>query len=1059
MPRSLRLELLEARLAPAIGIPKSFVIAIDGLRGDGILNANTPNLRSLVDGTWGDGPGVDYRGAYADYATTVRDGVTVSGPNHTTIYTGVTVVDHGVTGNNAAQMAAVTFPDYLGLLETNDPARHTAKIVSWDLDDLVPTGADYHRQVNDAANAQLAADIFAGVPGNAYAVATGTTAIDALFMFYDDLDIAGHAGGHTPGNPGYRAELEQIDGQIGLALNAIRNRPTFAQEDWQIVITSDHGGRYAGHGFEAADNYTIPFLVCSRSAGQGWLTGTPGNVDVMPTVLAHFGVPLPAYTDGVARGPNVRSFPATTLEQDRVANLKFDFNYLDSSGTANPINAAVGGGSPTFVAGKFGQAVSLNAATNDWLTLGNPAALQFGNATDFSFSMWYKADSPLSGTPAILSNQNLGNANAPGFTLFGNRDAGNQLGQRLTGATGTRREWDFIDINLGEWVFVSGVFDRSGNGALYVGFNGLLFKIAQNIAPLGNVNSALPWNIGQDGTHQYAAGLTAAVDELSVWRRELRDDEVRTLWAAGNVPPAPPLIAYPDSYTASQGLPLIVGAPGLLGNDVPPPVVLYSQNFDALPLGPAVEETVGDGTDFTHTPPAGWTVDRSGVPGFGTANNGVLEWAGWSFAAKDFWIAAAGDQNRSDFIRGNGTVAVADPDEWDDAPHPAGTYNTFMTTSAVSLAGMRANSLVLNFDSSFRFYGNMQGAVDVSFDNFATSTRIFTRLPEDLRNEAVSIPVNNPAGGSVRFRFGLTNAGNDWWWAVDNIAVAAVPTMASLTASLVTPPAHGTVVVNANGSFTYTPNATFVGTDQFTYAAGNGIDSTMAPVSITVTPRPAVAAVEVNDGSTQRSRVTSLSVAFNSVVTFATTPAAAFTLRRTSDNAAVTFAASVGTVNGVTVVTLTNFDGAGAEFGSLADGRYTLTALASQISAGGRQLDGNNDGTLGDDYVLAGSTANGLYRLYGDANGDGTVNAFDFSQFRNAFGSSTGQTAYLDWLDFNGDGVINAFDFSQFRNRFGGGVPFPSVGFAAPGCLGRGAVVVAARTYRRASRLTRCLRL
>ncbi len=49
----------------------------------------------------------------------------------------------------------------------------------------------------------------------------------------------------------------------------------------------------------------------------------------------------------------------------------------------------------------------------------------------------------------------------------------------------------------------------------------------------------------------------------------------------------------------------------------------------------------------------------------------------------------------------------------------------------------------------------------------------------------------------------------------------------------------------------------------------------------------------------------------------------------------------------------------------------------------------------------------------------GTVNAFDFGQMRNAFGSSTGQAAYRDWLDINGDGSINAFDFGQVRSRFG----------------------------------------
>ena len=132
-----------------------------------------------------------------------------------------------------------------------------------------------------------------------------------------------------------------------------------------------------------------------------------------------------------------------------------------------------------------------------------------------------------------------------------------------------------------------------------------------------------------------------------------------------------------------------------------------------------------------------------------------------------------------------------------------------------------------------------------------------------------------------------------------------------------------------------------------------------------VTAPPQVSATQINDGTAQRSRVTSLTVTFSAQVTFAGTPGAAFTLTRNSDGAAVSFTATANVVGGVTVVTLNGFTGGVTEFGSLADGRYTLTALASQISAGGGALDGNGDGTGGDNYVLVGSpgTAPNLFRL------------------------------------------------------------------------------------------------
>jgi uncharacterized protein len=56
-----------------------------------------------------------------------------------------------------------------------------------------------------------------------------------------------------------------------------------------------------------------------------------------------------------------------------------------------------------------------------------------------------------------------------------------------------------------------------------------------------------------------------------------------------------------------------------------------------------------------------------------------------------------------------------------------------------------------------------------------------------------------------------------------------------LTAALVSGPVHGTVTLNANGSFTYTPASNYNGPDSFTYKANDGnADSNVATVSITV---------------------------------------------------------------------------------------------------------------------------------------------------------------------------------------------------------------------------------
>jgi large repetitive protein len=58
-----------------------------------------------------------------------------------------------------------------------------------------------------------------------------------------------------------------------------------------------------------------------------------------------------------------------------------------------------------------------------------------------------------------------------------------------------------------------------------------------------------------------------------------------------------------------------------------------------------------------------------------------------------------------------------------------------------------------------------------------------------------------------------------------------------LTAIKVTDPAHGTLTLNGDGSFVYTPAADYSGPDSFTYKANDGpAESNVATVSLTVTP-------------------------------------------------------------------------------------------------------------------------------------------------------------------------------------------------------------------------------
>ncbi len=82
-----------------------------------------------------------------------------------------------------------------------------------------------------------------------------------------------------------------------------------------------------------------------------------------------------------------------------------------------------------------------------------------------------------------------------------------------------------------------------------------------------------------------------------------------------------------------------------------------------------------------------------------------------------------------------------------------------------------------------------------------------------------------------------------------------------LAAVLGTGPANGTLTLNADGSFTYTPNADFYGTDTFTYRANDGaLDSNLATVTITVT---AVVDIAEDSPSTNEDNAVTVNVLSN----------------------------------------------------------------------------------------------------------------------------------------------------------------------------------------------------
>jgi predicted AlkP superfamily pyrophosphatase or phosphodiesterase len=267
---------------------KVLFIGIDGTRFDAIEKANTPNLDALIAG-----------GIYSPNCLILgeryRKNDTVSGPGWSSILTGVWADKHGVHNNTFVGMNYQEFPHFFERLKETRPAAKTVSLVTWKpIREKIVSAADLSQNFEGTergAKGYEQADVLATEEA-VKQLRDGNP--DVLFLYIGQVDETGHAHGFHPAVSEYIAAIERADALVGRAAAAVQSRPAYAQEDWLVVVTSDHGGKGKGHGGGHNDPDVLhSFLIVSGPAAQrGRFEEQVFLVDAPVTVLAHLGVPL-----------------------------------------------------------------------------------------------------------------------------------------------------------------------------------------------------------------------------------------------------------------------------------------------------------------------------------------------------------------------------------------------------------------------------------------------------------------------------------------------------------------------------------------------------------------------------------------------------------------------------------------------------------------------------------------------------------------------------------------------------------------------------------------------
>ncbi len=245
----------------------------------------------------------------------------------------------------------------------------------------------------------------------------------------------------------------------------------------------------------------------------------------------------------------------------------------------------------------------------------------------------------------------------------------------------------------------------------------------------------------------------------------------------------------------------------------------FSLTVGQVSPGPTVT-LLNEAFEGASFPPAGWTLTNSGTDGvWENLNHNGLCYTGASYPY-------------TNQTGGTGLCADANSDCWGYG------MDAGMITPAFSLSDPTYLSAQLQFKSDFRdSAGGDQGWVDVTTDGSTWSNLLYFDHQDYRGPDTRTLDLTPYLGqSSVKVRFRYLAPGWDWWWMVDDVAIAATkagncsahtcsPPPCTLTCTA-TVPATGAATQAVPFASTATPS-NCTGSPTFSWTFGDGMGSTL----------------------------------------------------------------------------------------------------------------------------------------------------------------------------------------------------------------------------------------
>ena len=516
---------------------KVLVVMLDGLRADAFDTFKPATLTKLMKGEWKPG----YKGAWTLCARTILDAPAHSAPNHAAIATGVTAAKHKVTRNGTTKNGNwKEWPSWLHRLKKAQPDKKALFIHAWSESGFIDPNPLVERlNKSDWGNTTVFPKMI-----------TEKDCPDAIMYYINAPDGGGHGTGFYPYGDNYAQTIQEADRYLSLMLDLISKRPSFAKEDWLILIAADHGGYGLGHGQAGGQSDTVPLIIAGRNIVNGKLAGTPCVTDLPVTALEFMGVDTSKMNlDGKVIGHELSKEKAPKdlfegFESYMIFSRRpIPYDRAKLGVKCSRVGTGISSASRRFMFfNNTLQCLDLKSKDGKFEPQGmifqGYEKLKMTNGNGFTLTFWVRLPAKQPGDSVIIGNKLQSEDDKTGFYISAARKTFNRAKgpgvvlnfkdskARKSFAMGT------YDIDPNHWNFYA--ITVTPDNALYFfqgRRDGYLYWFVEKCE--GTINNGNPWYISQPAKGFNQANLDAEIDDMAVWNRGLTTDEIRKIFEAG----------------------------------------------------------------------------------------------------------------------------------------------------------------------------------------------------------------------------------------------------------------------------------------------------------------------------------------------------------------------------------------------------------------------------------------------------------------------------------------------------------------------------------------------